>query len=1242
MTIERAPPLAARATASPLLLALLPALAVAVLTAVMNPLGLHLAEKEVADQALADLAQRARAVAADLDDTLRGLRSEVRLLARSPLLQPGQAPDVIRAELEQLRRGSEAYVWAGLVAPDGTVLAGTQSWLEGRSIASRPVFLGGLAASYVGDVHPSVALAALLEAGRSGPAEVLDLGEPVRDAQGRVVAVLAVHLGTAWVDHIRSRAAVPGERPETMELGIHVLTGSSSRSVVPGPGLPAGLHLSAPVIEGEFVGADGRRYLGASTTLGRAGIPGLLPWRIVSLQDRDTALAPATRVGRTVTAFGLVVTVLLSVAGLLLARRLLRPWGPMFEAVQRRAGEHADARSLAEAVDAVLKDAGDVRVPSAAPEILLARLAQGTRDLRRVIDHLPVGLALIDRRFRVEYLNPEYTRLLGWTTDQVRGRIAAEFLFDAVERAEFVRIFQQFGRTPGPVAARFEARRSDGGTVAVQWHLVPMLGLDGGLEGAIAIVSDIRPELAARARGDALAGRLRALADAAVDDALATLDLDGRVLEWSRGAERLSGHGTAQALGRPLGELLPPAEALSPLLAQARREGRCAVALEMQRADGQRRWVEGSIYALGLAPGSARFGLILRDLTEQREVHRELERSEARLRLALEAARMGIWEIRLDRPVFSATWSDGLAALTGLPRCNQPTTAPEILALIHPEDRERVAQAVMATARDDEPLAVEVRTRRDGAWRWILLVGHLQRHGDGGRARRIMGLGMDVTERHEAEAEIRSGRERLELIVQTMAEGLVMLDAEGRYVLANRAAQQMLGLPAAQIVGRRYDDVPWRRLDVQGEDLPPAKHAWVRLRDGAPEVRGETMWVQSADRRRLFVAHNAQPIRDADGTFAGVVLTFVDITDRHLIQQALADNEARMSAIVGGASDAIVSTDIEGRISLFNAAAERIFGHAAADMVGRTIDVLLPPGVRDDHRRHLAGFAATGDSQRAMAAGRVRGVHASGLPLELEASISQARIGGELVLTAVLRDITQRVAQERALENVHAELTQLTQRLLEQEKQTTRRLAQALHDELGQTLTALRLHWEALQTADAQRVPALRERLGHLVVTANRQIRGVLGELRPPLLDDFGLAAALDNELQQRRPVDGVPVLRMEVPPRLQAQRWPADVEYAAFMVAREALVNALHHAQAGQVLVALDGDEGELQLRVQDDGVGLALDAGGRPGHLGLVGMRERAQAIGATLQLTGRPGRGTVVSLNWNAQDEPDLPGR
>ncbi|HND00288.1 MAG TPA: hypothetical protein PKW90_29445, partial [Myxococcota bacterium] len=128
------------------------------------------------------------------------------------------APAVVRAELEQLLRGSRAYLWAGLVAPDGTVLAGTRGWLEGRSIASRPVFQGALAGSYVGDVHPAIALGSLLGATPESPVEVFDIGEPVRSARGEVVAVLTVHAGTAWVDSVRSRATVAGDPGEPARM----------------------------------------------------------------------------------------------------------------------------------------------------------------------------------------------------------------------------------------------------------------------------------------------------------------------------------------------------------------------------------------------------------------------------------------------------------------------------------------------------------------------------------------------------------------------------------------------------------------------------------------------------------------------------------------------------------------------------------------------------------------------------------------------------------------------------------------------------------------------------------------------------------------------------------------------------------------------------------------------------------------------------------------------------------------
>lgn len=1216
--------------------ALLPGLAVLVLTLLLMLLAHRIAIDRLGERTQETLQLQADTLARQLDAGLHGARREVTLLARSPLLRPDRPAATLRAELAHLHAQWPAYLWLGLVAPDGTVLAGTRGWLEGKSIATRPVFAQARAGTFVGDVHPTVALKPLLAEAGLEAQEVIDIGEPVRDADGQVVAVLAVHLGVDWVERLRDRALGHGaHRPQ-----VFVMTGDGGRSVLPGAQLPAGV--AAALASASLVRAqDGERYFVARAALGEPGQPALLPWQVVMLQPRDDALAPVLRILTTMAALGTTAALLVAGVGAWLARRVLEPWGPLFDAVLARAGDHADARAVAAAVDDVLRDQATA---ASGPEALLARLASDARELGRIFDHLPVGLALIDRDFRVEYLNPQYTRLLGWTTEQVRGRIAAEFLFDAAERGNFVRLFDQLGNPPGEVVARFDALRPDGDRVAVQWHLVPMVENDGRLAGAIAVVQDVRPERLARARADALAGRLRALADAAVDDALATLDLDGRVLEWSRGAERISGHAAGEAIGRRLGELLPPAALHEQAMLQARREGRCPIAAELTAADGRTRWFEGSIYALGLAPGSARFGVILRDLSDQREVHRALARSEERLRLALQSAVMGTWDLEFGDGAPRVHWSQDYAQTFGVPPHLLPATDREMYALMHPDDREAVREAILATLRDDRPLDVQFRIPVGGTMRWHAIHGAAVRREDG-RVVRLIGVGHDVTERKLGEAELRAGRERLERIVQTMAEGLVVLDAQGCYTLVNHAAEHMLGVAADQVVGRRYDEVPWKRFDADGQPVQDGHHAWRRLRDGETEVRGETVIVEGAGGERIVTSLNAQPVHDDGGAFVGAVLTFIDISERQQAERALADSRARLSAIIAGASDAIVSTDAEGRVTLFNPAAERIFGQAVDTMLGQPLTRLMPPRSRQ-HGEHVAHFASSGISRRAMGPGHVQGLHADGRLIELEASISQAEVHGERVLTAILRDVTERMRQQQEIEAARTELAQLTRQLLEQEKQTTRRLAQALHDELGQTLSALRLHWDALAASAGGTAGPLHARVSALVDSANQQIRGVLGELRPPMLDDFGLVAAIDNEMQRQQPVGGKPALALQVPARLQHARWPAGVEYAAFMIAREALTNALHHAKAATVVVSLDGDDGQLNLQIEDDGIGLGDPAGhavaSRPGHLGLVGMRERALAIGATLEIIGNAPGGTRVSLTWNASDEPDLPDR
>lgn len=237
-------------------------------------------------------------------------------------------------------------------------------------------------------------------------------------------------------------------------------------------------------------------------------------------------------------------------------------------------------------------------------------------------------------------------------------------------------------------------------------------------------------------------------------------------------------------------------------------------------------------------------------------------------------------------------------------------------------------------------------------------------------------------------------------------------------------------------------------------------------------------------------------------------------------------------------------------------------------------------------------------------------------------------------LLLVVQDVSDEVRSAEERQQYQEELRLLTHRLLTQEKLTTARLAQALHDQLGQTLAALNLCVEAaLRPLGDEREDHPARLARHLGAQAVKEVRQVLIGLRPPLLDEQGLAAALDNEValqSQRHP--GLDILAEQTCPA--GARWPADVEYAAFMVAREALSNALRHAAATVVRITLTATPDGLELEVEDDGQGMSCEAPAElPGHYGLIGMRERASAVGAHFHMRTAPRRGVVVMFTWPA---------
>jgi hypothetical protein len=367
----------------------------------------------------------------------------------------------------------------------------------------------------------------------------------------------------------------------------------------------------------------------------------------------------------------------------------------------------------------------------------------------------------------------------------------------------------------------------------------------------------------------------------------------------------------------------------------------------------------------------------------------------------------------------------------------------------------------------------------------------------------------------------------------------------------------------------------------------------------------------------------------------GLVVYARDVTAKHVAEQRLLEERETFAAVLNSAADAIISMDVEGQIKMFNPGAERIFRATQADMQGKNMDALLPERFRAAHGGHLRRFVQSGKASRMMGLGRVKGLRADGQDLDLEGTISQVSVHQQQVLIVCFRDVTQRVLADAAFLQSRAQLSKLTQRLMTQEKMLVRRLAQALHDQLGQTVAAIRMAHETIITLQGDKiapgVERLQAQMSTLISQAIRQVRQVLIELRPPLLEEQGLAAALDNELRNRALMQTRVDISIDVSPAVDLMRWSTEVEYAAFMVAREAVENALRHSGASSVAVRLSGTATSLQLEISDDGVGITTPAPARTGHLGILGMHERAQAIGATVVVDSGDGTGTRVSFSW-----------
>ncbi|MDO9198811.1 PAS domain S-box protein [Rhodoferax sp.] len=488
---------------------------------------------------------------------------------------------------------------------------------------------------------------------------------------------------------------------------------------------------------------------------------------------------------------------------------------------------------------------------------------------------------------------------------------------------------------------------------------------------------------------------------------------------------------------------------------------------------------------------------------------------------------------------------------------------------------------------------------------------------DGIRAR--MAVVRDLTAQRRAEQAQRELELNLTTMLENMPDGFFSLDPAGRFTYVNSRAEELLHFHRDELVGFNV----WEKFPEAAGTIFQREYERAMTEGTASSFEAEYAPLGACWKVRVYPSEQ------------GLAVYFRDVTERRVPEQRLLEEREALSAVVNATNDAIISVDVEGKIKMFNPGAERIFRRTQASMQGESIDVLLPERFREAHRQSLRQYAESRGSSRMMGLGLVKGLRADGQELELESTISQVTVNQQQVLIANFRDVTERARVDAEFRESRAQLSELTQRLMMQEKALVKRLAQSLHDQLGQTMAAIRMAHETIMTLQAEKattgVDRLQAQMGMLIGQAIRQVRQVLIDLRPPLLDEQGLAEALDNELRNRSLTQPQVDFSIDVAPDVARLRWPTEVEYAAFMVGREAIENALRHSGSSVVSVRLTGAPSSLRLEIADNGVGIAAGGTTRPGHLGIVGMHERAQAIAATVTIEPGEARGTRVIFNW-----------